>query len=380
MALLDVAVETVAESLASARNSLASEYSELTREDGTAVSPHKDNNLLYPLGNVLGRLANTLLIQMRELASQATPFGATGGVLDQWLEGYGVAIPAESIATGTVALTGTDETLPAGTELIAQAGSFVFTLDSAVAFGPSEETINAAVTAAEPGASYNLATGDLLAVGTLLDGVNPTATWVSLTVAGRDPASETEKTALLQTRLQQGNGVIPVRSYRQLALLFDITFAEVYIVPAGKGAGTVVAYPTLQLPDATEQDAPWTVLLPTAGQVSALETYLQRDDVRAPNDRMSAELLSLTETTFDVSITPDTADTRTAVEEALARRLAEDYTASGYTIANSELSAAIGALAAVTSHTLNDVGGGGALADVSTVVGELATIGTVTFS
>lgn len=380
MALLDVEISTVATSLATARNSLATEYAELERSDGTTVSPHKDDNLLYPLGNTLGRLVHTLLLQMRETASNAAPFGATGGALDQFLEIYGVVAQPAARAQGTVAITGENVTLAAGTELIAQSGSLVFTLDSQVIFGSPAETITAAVTADEDGSAYNLTSGDLLALGTLLDDLEPTAVWGELTRAGRDPASDTEKEALLQQRLQQGNGVIPVRSYRQIAALFDSTFGQIFIVPAGSGPGTVRVYPTLRLPDATAESAPWTVLLPTQGQVDALETYLGRDDIRAPNDRMVADRLTVTPHTFDVTITPDTADTRAEVNDALGGRLLESYSASGYTIANSEIDSAIGALTSITSHTLNDVNGGGGAADITTVVGELATLGTVTFS
>ena len=380
MPLLDIEVPSVGESLAEARNSLATEYAELERADGTRISPHKADNLLYPLGNTLGRLGNTLALQTREVASQATPFGARGAALDQFLEIYGILIPPPQVNKGTVELTGEDVTVPAGTELVAQDGSQVFTLDTAVIFGASQETIQAAVTATESGSDHNLAAGDLLAVGLLLDGLEPTAVWVEVTQAGRDPANDDEKAALLQSRLQQGNGVIPVRSYLQLAALFDPTFGTIYLVPHGAGPGTVRLYPTLDLPAATAAAAPWTVLLPSQGQVDALEAYLQQDSVRAPNDRMLADLLTLTPHTFDVTIVPDTADTRAEVEAALGTRLLAGYTAASYTIANSEIASAIGALESITSHTLDDVNGAGPDADITTVVGELATLGTVSFS
>ena len=87
MELLAIDLPTVAQALATARTSLATEYAELERSDGTPVSPHRDNNLLYPIGNALARLVHTLMIQMRETASQATPFGAAGGALHRSLSG-----------------------------------------------------------------------------------------------------------------------------------------------------------------------------------------------------------------------------------------------------------------------------------------------------
>lgn len=382
--LLDIEQPTLAEDDSESAQSFETEFFGLKRSDGTQVSAFKDDNTLFPLAKSVAFVKNTLGAQSLENASNATPFGASGGALDQFLAFYSIAALAPQPTKGTANFTGESVTLPAGSVITSQQGTLIYTTDVESNFGSPEATIAVAVTATEDGADHNLSAGDLLNVGAQPSGLQPTAVWVEVTQAGRNLAGDQEKEELLRARLAQGNGTIPVTSYIQIAKLFDSEFGVVFLVPAGvapgSGPGSVTLYPTDRLPAATEDTAPWTVLLPSAGRVDALEAHLQQDDVRAPNDRMFAELLTLTPTTFTLSaLSPNTASSQAAVNDALGRRLLEAYNAGGYTIPNSEINAAIGSAEGVESHTLSDVAGGGPSADVIAGAGELATLGVITF-
>jgi hypothetical protein len=381
---LNIEQPTLAEDDAESAQSFNTEFFGLERIDGTPVSAFNDDNTLFPLAKSVAFIKNTLGAKSLENASLATPFGASGGALDQFLGFYSISALPPQPAKGTVDFTGESVTVPSGTVITSQQGTLIYSTDVEINFGVTESTITVAVTATEDGADHNLSAGDLLNIGIQPSGLQPTAVWVEVTQAGRNLAGDQEKEELLRARLAQGNGTIPVTSYIQIATLFDSEFGVVFLVPAGvapgSGPGSVTLYPTDRLPDATEDSAPWTVILPSAGRVDALEAHLQQDDVRAPNDRMFAELLTLTPTTFTLSVlSPNTAASQAAVNDALGRRLLEAYAAGGYTIPNSELNAAIGSADGVESHTLSDVAGGGPAADVVAVAGELATLGVITF-
>lgn len=369
MALLDVALPTLAQTLRDVRRGFNAWYREL------GLDAFQKNNLLYPLSNINARVIQQLYLLAREQASQATPFGATGANLDAWLEIFAVQIPPPATATGTVSVTGADTTLPAGS-FLASVDGLLYTTNTATIFGPVKETLDVAVTAEEVGAAYNRAPGDTLELALLADNLEPEAVVVALD-GGSDPADDDAKTTLLQTRLAQSNTSGTAADYRLRALAFDVALGGVFIVEAGKGPGTIALFPINRL---TVGQEPYEVNVATPAQIAALQTRFDDPTVRKSNDRPFVLELGLAPQTFDITIQPDNPDTRAAVTRALGNRLADDYSASGYTIANSELNAAIGGAEGVVAHTLNDVNGQGPAADIVAAFGQLATLGIVTFS
>lgn len=377
--ILDIAVPDLSTLVRESKVALDTEYSDLRRSDGSRVSAFRANNALFAFALVLARLQTTTVIRAREIGSQATPFGASGAALEQFVRAYGIAIPAATLAEGVVQITGESSTLATGSLLVAANGVEEFETTAVAVFGSPEETISVPVRATEAGSSHNLAAGDSLDILDVTATITPVATWEALSTAGIDPATEDDLAALLQDRLRQGSTPFGTAYYRAAARRALPTAGTIFLLEGGSGPGSINVFPTLALTDQQEASTPWLIQLPTQGQLDAVQASLSDPAVRGTNDRVFVLAATVTLSTFEVTIQPDTADLRAAVTTALGQRLLQDFSVAGYTIANSELNAAIGATQ-VTSHTLLDVNGQGAAADLTAARGEIISLGVVTFS
>lgn len=336
------------------------------------------NNLLYPLTNVVGYLLAQVWPRAREYASQAAPFGATGANLEAWLELYSVEVPGPAQATGTILVTGRNNyVLPAGSAATRLDG-LGFTTTAVVHFGALEETIAVGVIADETGSEYNTEAGAELELAPFSDDLDPAGIVETGGITGgSDPADDDAKAQLLQTRLAQGQGAGTANDYRLKALGFSASIARVFVEEAGLGPGTVVVFFLNVNPDGSPS---YTLTLPSAGEVSALQTFLEQPDVRRVNDVIVVRAPTLVDVDLSIALTPNTAEVQSSVEEALRFRFADFYDTGGYTIPNSEISAAIAGADGEISHTLLDVGGGGPDAAAVAAFGEILQLGTITFS
>lgn len=371
MALLDIVLPTLAETLAAAKRAFNAEFQD------PELDAFKPNNLLYPFTTKLGHLLQLFHVTARENASQATPFGATGTNLDAWLDIYGVTIPGEATASGTVDITGKNGiSVPLGTELLRLADGALFRTTEAVTFGTPETTITVDVEADEPGASFNTAVGEPLELQLIDDDLTPTAISGGID-GGADPADEAAKQALIRIRLSQSRIAGAAADYELLVLEFSGSIARVFVEPAGLGPATVVIFPINKNASGAEY---WELTVPSAGEIAALQAYLEQPTVARVNDIIVVQAATLREVDIDVSITPNTAEVQAAITDSLRARFFESYDTGGYEIPNSEIAGAISAAAGEESHTLNDVDGGGAGADAVAVFGTILQLGTVTFS
>lgn len=368
--LIDIVIGTLAERIASVKRAFNAEFND---PDLDAFRP---TNLLYPLATVVGYLLQSLRIQAREDASQATPFGATGANLDPWLDIYSVTVPTASKATGSVDVTGSNnKSVPIGTELV-RADGHIFATTATINFGAPESTITVAVEALEVGASYNTAADEVLELALVDDDIDPNT--VSLGIGGgSDPADDDAKKGLIKVRLSQSRIAGTAKFYEELALGFSSSYSRVFVVPAGLGPATVVVFPIETNPPGSED---WELTIPGSGEIAALQAHLEQDDVARVNDRIHVRAATLVDVDIDVAITPNTAAVQAAILDQLRSRFAESYAVGGYEIPNSEISGAISAADGEISHTLIDVGGGGAAADATAIFGEILQVGAVTFS
>lgn len=371
MALLSITIPSLSDVLTGVKRAFNAEF----RQYG--LDAFQGNNLLYPLTTVIGHLVAQLWARMREFASQATPMGATGSNLDAWLSLFGVTVPGEAKAAGTVNVTGQNEAeIPEGTELTRIDG-LVFVTTAAVTFGVVEETIEVGVEAQDFGAEYNTDAGTELELALVAsDDIDPAAVVVSLD-GGSDPADDNAKLVLLQSRVSQGQGPGTVEFYRLLALGFSSSISRVFVEQGGLGPSTVVVFFVNRNPDGSDADV---LTLPSAGEIAALQAYLEQDTVRRVNDRIIVDAPTLVEVDLEIAITPNNAEVQASIEENLRARFLEDYDTGGYTIPNSEIVGAISSADGEISHTLVDVGGGGASADAVALFGEILQVGTITFS
>jgi hypothetical protein len=117
--VLDLEIPNLATTLARVRCAMTAEYSAA----GVDLDAFEPSNLLHPLSTQIGYLEQQLYVWAREKASQATPFGATGTNLDAWLSFFGIPVPAEQTATGTVTVTGRNNAVMAGDQRTGSTGA-----------------------------------------------------------------------------------------------------------------------------------------------------------------------------------------------------------------------------------------------------------------
>jgi uncharacterized phage protein gp47/JayE len=369
--ILQIAIPTLASTMARVRRALTGEYD----NQGVSLDAFQATNLLHPLSTQLGHLLQQMYVFAREAASQATPFGATGANLNAWLAFYKVPVPTEQTASGSVAVTGrNDATIPAGTAIIRVADGLIYTTTSLVTFGTSESVEIVDVVAEAPGSDYNTAAGEALELALISDDIDPECISQGI-LGGSNPADEDSKVALMSARLAQSLTAKSEQDYRRLALESTSAVRDAFVVAAGRGPGTVAIFPTMKLPTGSES---WEVLPPTSGELAGIQDYIE--ERRGVNDRIFVEALTLRSVPLSIALTPNTAEMQATVLDALRARFAEAYDAAKYTIPNSEISGAISAANGEVSHTLLNVDGDGPDADVIAAFGELAQVGTITWS
>lgn len=371
MPLLDLQIPSLADTLRTVKRAFKAEYA------NPQLDAFRPTNLLYPFTTVLGYLQQQLYLLMREQASQATPFGATGSNLDDWLEVYGVTVPGESRATGAVQVTGeNNKTIPAGTELLRIDDGLILRTTAAVTFGAGPSAISVGVEAEYLGAEYNTEAGEKLELALIDDDIDPTAISEGID-GGADPADEEAKQALMRTRLSQSRIAGSAKDYELLTLGFSASIARVFVEPAGLGPGTVVIFPIDRNADGAEF---WELTIPSTGELAALQAYLERPDVARVNDRIRVRRVTLRDVPISVAVTPNSAEVQGAIRKSLRRRFYDSYDTGGYAIPNSELSGAISAAEGEVSHTLIDIDGQGPAANATAAFGEILQVGAIAFT
>lgn len=279
---------------------------------------------------------------------------------------YGITPTAATYASGNVTATGTNGTvIPAETILrLDEASSYRVTTGQTIAAGTATLPVEA-VLAGEDG---NLAEAATLSFESPIAGVNSTATVATGGITGGNDEEGTEELRdryLLRLREPPEGGAD--QDYEAWALaVAGVTRAWVY--PIENGLGTVVVR--------FVRDGDVSIF-PDAGEVTAVQTAL--DAERPITAEVTAAAPSDLPVDFTIALTPDTTDTRAAVEAELAdllERVAEPGDGAGRgTILLSAIRTAIGVAEGVTDYTLTVPS-----ADVVPAVGELATVGAFTWT
>lgn len=368
--LLDIPVITVSDALVKAKRALTDAYASVETAAGKKLDAFISDNFLFPLGEMYARLLVYLETALLVAASEATPMGATGSNRDAYLELKGVTIPGPQFAQITIAVTGgNNATLSSGWNLATVSGAR-YTTDAAVNFGVGPETLTVNATAESIGSRSNVAVGDSVELEPWPD-VGSEATVTAIIQAGADPADDEALDRLLLAAFR-GDSSSGTEGWYILELMqVDGSILRIFSVPAGFGPGSIVLYPTLVLSASDQESAPWTLSIPTQGQVDAWEVEMR---ARATvNDRVFVEVLATPVIDIDLTISPNNADTRAAVLKAMSLRFEESYSALGYSIANSEIIGAATGAVGVLSTTINNITAGtGANSDNVPVPGASA--------
>ncbi len=311
------------------------------------------------LARVVAGAAHMLHGHLDYLSRQLFPDTADDEFLLRHASIFGLAPKAAQFAEGTVAVPGTDgAAIPAESVLLRSDGATYRTTAEAVVSGG---TATVPVVADQAGAAGTLDAGVELTFEAPIAGVNAIATVTAGTVDGSDMESTEQLRERLLDRLRMpphgGAAADYVAWAREVP---GVTRAWVY--PRELGAGTVTVR-FVRDDDASP--------IPDAAEVAAVQAHV--DELRPVASAVSVIAPVAAPLNFEISVSPDTAEIRAAVEAELVdllRRSAEP----GSTVLVSQLRLAIGLAPGVDDFTLQ-----APAADVPHATGQLPTMGVVTW-
>lgn len=278
---------------------------------------------------------------------------------------YGLSPTPAYFATGTTEATGTNgSTISIGEILVRDDGeTYEVTAGATIA----ADVASVAVQAVTAGTIGNMPTGDTLSFESAIAGVDTDTTVEAPGIAGGIDEEDTEdfRARYLLRRREPPTGGSD-QDYEAWALAVSgVTRAWIYRHESGLG--------TLTIRFVQDDEVS---IFPGAPKVAEVQAAIdaERPTTAEPTVAAPVELA----TAFTISVTPDTTAIRAAVEAELADlfyRNGEpgDGVARG-TILLSSMRTAIGVAEGVTDYTLTTPA-----ADVVPALGELATLGTVTW-
>lgn len=302
---------------------------------------------------------NSLYAFVDWVARQILPDTADAEQLDRHGSIWGVQRKAASKATGTVIFTtSVGAVIPAGAELTHAAGQSYVTTASATATGA---TTVVAVAAVDAGAAGNLAVGEALALVSPITGVQSTATTGEI-ASGADVESDDAYRARILARIQQPPHGGADFDYLTWALEVD-GVTRAWVLPLHFGIGTVGV--TFVMDGRAD-------IIPLVADVAEVQAYI--DSLRPVTADAQVFAPSPVPLDLTISISPDTADVRAAIEAEVVDFLRREAEPGG-TIRLSRLREAISLAAGEFSHDLTSP-----TADLTHATGDLAVPGTITWS
>lgn len=267
---------------------------------------------------------------------------------------------AATAAVGNFTFVGVNGTvIPAGTVLASAAG-LEYETDAEVAI--ADGTALCAITASLAGAASNASAGTVLSISTPIPGITSEAVVDgSGLTSGTDQEDDASLRARLISRIQQpphgGAGFDYVTWAKEVA---GVTRAWVY--PGELGAGTV----TVRFVRDNDASA-----IPDGAEVLAVQEYI---DVRRP---VTADVYALAPIAvaldFTITLTPNTAAVKAAVEAELRDLLSREAEPAG-TILLSHIREAISIAAGENNYVMT-----APAADVAHGIGEIAVMGAITW-
>lgn len=402
--LLNLPVPSLRDTKAFVKRVATDAFTGVLDATGAAVSAFDGRSILFALSEFLAHMAQRFELLLREYASQATPFGATGDNLQAWVDWLQIPLPVATRAEIEITVVRTQntvagsETLPAGAKFSTVNG-LVYETTAPGAFGPVggpfPQSVAVPARAAAVGSAYNVVNGGPMYLAFSNADYEDPATVTDVTVIGQDPANDADLEQLIRDNFRGANGAgINAWYLAELSALSPV-IGGVYIHPAGYGPGSVVLYPLLALDASTAESAPWTVNKPTTGQLDGWETALNDDTRRQTTDTVHVEELATPEIDITLQILPNNASTQADALEALNLRFLQDRPVEpapmrAGRIDNSEILGAVASLPSITSTTLIDIQPGtdadesnvpspGADADVYYLAGQVPVVGVVAF-
>ena len=324
------------------------------------VDARSPNTVLGVLSRVVAMAQFDLWLYQRRLAEDLMPDTAQADALERHADVWGVTRLPATAAAGSVTFTGTNGTsLPIGVELRSAANAvFVTTAAATIASG----TATVAVRASIAGGAGNIDAAAVLQLVAPIAGVLPQSAIVAAggIVGGADTEGDDALRARLLARIRQRPHGGAAFDYEAWAREASAEVAHVAVYGNWAGLGTVGVVIGMRGPRA-----------PTSPEIAAIAAYI------APLRPVTADVQVIAAVPVEVGITltltPDTVQTRAAVQAALETFFANDARI-GADLARSRISEAISSAAGEYSHVLTLPA-----ADLPMDDTELPILGTVTF-
>lgn len=320
-------------------------------------------SLLGIMGTALAGASHTLHGHIVWATNQLFADTAEQEYLDRMASIWGIERVAAVFATGSVELTGTNGTIiPSGLRLKRSDGVFYLTTASGtIAAGSATITIQAV----NAGAGPNAEAGTSVSLVNSVDGIDTDAT---IATGGVTNGADSENDEALRVRLidriqQPPHGGASFDYEKWAKEVNGVTRAWVY--PLQGGLGTV----HLTFVQDNETD-----IIPDAAKVQEVQDYVDGQYRRPVTAAFTAFAPTAVPLNFTITISPDNAETRAAVETSIKEMLTREA-APGGTILISKIREAVSIAAGENDNTVT-----APAADVTHSFGEIATMGTITWA
>lgn len=317
-------------------------------------------SMVHILSRVVAGSAHMLHGHLDHLSRQLFADTAEAEFLVRLATLRGVDPKPAGFAVASSSVTGTSgATVPEGARLLRSDGA-VYLVDADVTLASGTGTL--AVTAELAGADYTPDVGAVLTFESPVAGVDATATVTAVTVDGVDAEDTEELRRRLVDKMRSPPHGGAASDYEAWALeVPGVTRAWVY--PGEMGTGTVVVR-FVRDNDASP--------IPDVGEVTAVQAYL--DTLRPVTAAVTAAAPSAAPLNFSIHVVPDTTAVRAAVTAELADVL-QSEASPGATLLLSRIRTAIGSAEGLTDYALTAPS-----TDVTHTAGQLATLGTITWT
>jgi uncharacterized phage protein gp47/JayE len=334
----------------------------LSKVDGVAAVLRR--GMVRVLARVMAGAAHMMHGHLAYLGDQLFPDKSDEPFLLRQASLFGLSLDPPVYWRGSAGITGTNgHTAPAGSKITSAAG-FEYTIDADVTISGGVGTI--AVTAVVAGADSQLEIGDTLTFESPIASINASATVSAVSVDGVDQETIDGLRSRLLDRMANpptgGNVADFVAWVRKV-----YSNVKVWVYPDGGGPGTVWVRFIRVDPDGT-------IVIPSGGEVTAVQDYLDADDVKPAY----ATVTVIAPTAAPLAVTFSALNPNTqAVKDAITAQLTEFFeriAEPGATTYLSEIRTAIGNATGLVDYTLSAPS-----ADTTHTANQIATLGTITF-
>lgn len=320
-------------------------------------------SVLTVLAAALAGAVHLLYGYLAWLARQLMPDQAEAEHLARWASIWGVVRKAAVAASGTMDFTGTDGSDIAAGTLLRRSDGAEFLTDAAAVIAAGAASV--AVTAVEAGADGNTDAASSLALTSPPAGVDSSAT---IAAGGLTGGADRESDDALRARLLSRLAFAPhggaAGDYERWAR--DVAgVTRAFIKDAGLGPGTVVV--RFMTDDLTADG------IPDPAKVAEVQAYIE-DNRRPLGPVVTAVAPVAVPLDFTITLTPNTAAVKAAVETALKDLIRREAVPGG-TILHTHITEAISTATGETDHGLTVPA-----ADVTHNAGEIAVMGAITWA